>query len=205
MIIEKTLAVEKRKGRGKGPSGRLRAKDMIPGVYYTANGENIMVQAPALPLEKIYESVGHTGVFNLEIDEDGKKETHPVLIWQVQKHPYKNRFLHIDYYGVDLNKEIKVEVPVEFVGQPQGVKLGGVMEAYREWVRLSGKPLDMPQKITVDVSNLNIGDTLYVEDLALPPNIKTVHAQNRAVVGVVAKSDEEEEVEEGAEPTPAQP
>ncbi|MDE5879103.1 MAG: 50S ribosomal protein L25, partial [Desulfovibrio sp.] len=98
MSIEKTLNVQKRDGRGKGPNGRLRSKDLVPGVYYTATGENIMVQAPTLPLEKLYEAVGHTTVFNLEIDDNGTKEVHPVLIWQVQRHPYKNCFLHIDYY-----------------------------------------------------------------------------------------------------------
>lgn len=203
MLIEKTLNVTKRDGKGKGASGRLRAKDLIPGVFYTSSGENIMVQAQALPLEKIYESVGHTTVFNLEIDDNGKKDTHPVLIWQVQRHPYKNRFLHIDYYGVDLDKEIKVEVPLEFVGTPRGVKLGGVLETYREWVRLSSKPLEMPQKITVDVTGLEIGDTISISDLALPPNVKPVHAQNHAVAAVVSPT-EEEEAEETGEAAPAQ-
>ncbi|MDE5831922.1 MAG: 50S ribosomal protein L25/general stress protein Ctc [Desulfovibrio sp.] len=197
MSIDKTLNVEKREGRGKGPSGRLRAKDLIPGVYYAASGENIMVQAPALPLEKMYESVGHTTVFNLEIDDNGKKEVHPVLIWQIQRHPYKKKFTHIDFYGVDLDKEIKVEVPLEYVGSPKGVKMGGKMETYREWVRLLGKPLEMPQKVLVDVSDLNIGDTLHISDLKLPENVKPVHAQDYAVVSVVIPTEESEE--EGAE------
>lgn len=202
MSIDKTLSVKKREGRGKGPSGRLRAQDLVPGVFYTAAGENILVQTPALPLEKMYENVGHTTVFNLEIDDDGKKETHPALIWQVQRHPYKKKFTHIDFYGVDLNKEIKVEVPLEFVGSPKGVKLGGKMETYREWARLSGKPLDMPQKIIVDVSDMAIGDTLHISDLVLPPNVVPVHAQNHAVVSVVIPT-EEEEAAEGAETTEA--
>lgn len=192
MSIDKTLNVKKREGKGKGPSGRLRAQDLVPGIYYTQSGDNIMVQAPALPLEKIYESVGHTTVFNLEIDDNGKKEVHPVLIWQIQRHPYKKRFLHIDFYGVDLNKEIKVEVPLEFVGTPKGVKLGGTLETYREWVRLSSKPLDMPQKIEVDVSNLGIGDTINISDLVLPPNVNAVHAQNHAVASVIIPSETEE-------------
>lgn len=202
MIIEKTLNVRKRYGHGKGPSGRLRAKDLIPGIFYTTSGDNIMVQAPELPLEKIYESVGHTTVFNLEIESENGKETHPVLIWQVQRHPYKKHFLHIDYYGVDLDKEVKVEVPVEFTGVAPGVKLGGVMETYRENVRLASKPLDMPQKITVDVSGLNIGDTINVADLVLPPNVHAVYDHNYAVVSVLAKS-KEEDVIDGESPAAA--
>lgn len=196
MEIDKTLVVQKREGRGKGPNGRLRGKDLVPGVFYTATGENVLVQAPALPLEKMYEQVGHTTVFHLEIDSPQGKETHPVLIWQVQRHPYKRQFLHIDYYGVDLNKEVKVEVPVEVVGNPKGVKLGGVLEVYREEIRLASKPLDMPQKIIIDVSDLDIGDVINVEDLKLPEHVQAVYDQNFAVVGVIA---EEEETEEGGE------
>lgn len=201
MEIDKTLVVQKREGRGKGASGRLRHQDLVPGVFYTAKGDNILVQAPALPLEKMYEAVGHTTVFNLEIDSADGKTTHPVLIWQVQRHPYKKQFLHIDYYGVDLHKEVKVDVPVEYVGTAKGVKLGGVLETYREVIKLASKPLDMPQKITVDVSNLNIGDMINVGDLQLPDNVHAVYDHNYAVVGVLAKSKEAEAEEAEAEKT----
>ena len=137
MKIEKTLSVQKREGCGKGASGRLRSEDLIPGVFYTAKGENISVQAPALPLEKIFAEAGRNSVFDLEIDDNGQKTVHPVIIWDVQYHPYKKEFCHIDYYGVDLNQPITVEVPVEFVGVSRGVKLGGQLETYREVVRLS--------------------------------------------------------------------
>lgn len=197
MAIDHTLNVSKREACGKGASGRLRAKDLVPGVYYTANGENIMVQVPALPLEKLYEQVGHTTVFNLAIDDNGATAVHPVIIWQVQRHPYRKEFLHIDYYGVDLDKEIKVDVPIEFTGTPQGVKLGGLLETYREMVRLASKPLDMPKKIVVDVSGLNINDSITVADLQLPENVHAVYDQNYAVASVVSKTSDAAEGEEG--------
>lgn len=195
MNIEKTLSVQKREGCGKGPSGRLRAQKMVPGVFYTATGENIAVQAPALPLEKLYGEMGHTTVFNLEIDEQGQKSVHPVLIWQVQFHPYKKAFTHIDFYGVDLNKEVKVDVPVEFVGVSRGVKLGGVLETYRESIRLSSKPMDMPQKITIDVTDMGINDTVTVSDVQLPANVTAVYDHNFALVSVLAKSKDDEAAE----------
>lgn len=201
MEIEKTLHVRKREVRGKGPNGRLRAKDEVPGIFYTASGENIMVQAPALPLDKLYENVGHTTVFNLEIESENGTDTHPVLIWQAQRHPYKRRFLHIDYYGVDLEKEVKVEVPLEFVGTAKGAKLGGILEVYRETIRLASKPLAMPKHITIDVSDLDIGDTINVEDLKLPDGVHAIYDHNFAVVSVITPSKEENEIEEGATET----
>lgn len=196
MAIDKTLSVQKRIGKGKGANGRLRSQALVPGVYYTPKGENIVVQAPALPLEKIFENVGRTTVFNLEIQSPEGTETHPVLIWDVQRHPYKKQFLHIDYYGVDLDKEVKVDVPVEFVGTAKGVKLGGVLETYREYVHLGAKPMDMPKKITIDVSDMNIGDVIDIANLELPPNVRAAFDHNYAIVSVMAKSKEAEE--EGA-------
>ena len=192
MNIEKTLSVQKREGCGKGASGRLRTQNLIPGVFYTATGENIAVQAPSLPLEKLYEEVGRTSVFNLEIDTDGQKSVHPVIIWDVQYHPYKKVFSHIDFYGVDMNKAVTVDVPVEFVGVSRGVKLGGRLETYREMVRLCSKPLTMPQKITVDVTDMGINDTVTVSDLKLPENVRAVFDQNYALVSVISKSKDEE-------------
>ena len=198
MSIDMTLNVQKREQHGKGTGARLRAKDIIPGVYYNASGENISVQAPNLPLEKLYEKVGHTTVFNLEIDDNGKKSTHPVLIWQLQRHPYKNRFTHVDFYGVDLEKEIKVDVPLEIVGTSKGVKLGGVLEVYREHVRLAAKPLDMPKNIVIDVSDMDINDSIMVADLQLPAGVQAVFDQNYAVVSVLLPG-KDDEAAEGAE------
>ncbi|MDR2055881.1 MAG: 50S ribosomal protein L25/general stress protein Ctc [Desulfovibrio sp.] len=202
MSIEKTLCAQKRERSGKGPNGRLRARDLVPGVFYTAGGENISVQIPALQLGKMYAEMGYTTVFNLEIDDGGQKSVRPVLIWSVQWHPYKKAFRHIDFYGVDLDKEVKVEVPLEFVGTAHGVKLGGMLETYRETLRLASKPLDMPQKVTVDVTNMGINDTITVQDLQLPANVRAVCDRNFVVVGVLAKSKDETEGE-AAEQAPA--
>lgn len=188
MSIEKTLTVQKRNGFGKGPNRRLRTKSLIPGVFYTAKGENIPVQAQTLPLEKMYGEVGRTTVFNLEIEEDGRKSTYPAMIWDIQYHPYKKAFTHIDFYGVELDKPVKVNVPVEFVGVSRGVKLGGRLETYREQVQLVSKPLNMPKKITVDITDLDINKTVYVADLELPDGVSAAYDNNFAIVSVISKS-----------------
>ena len=196
MSIEKTLSVQKREGCGKGPAGRLRAQKLIPGVFYTAKGENVAVQAPALPLEKLFEEVGRTTVFNLEIDDNGQKNVHPVMFWQVQSHPYTKAFTHVDFYGVDLNKTVTVEVPLEIVGVSRGVKLGGILEIYREVIPLQSKPLNMPKKIVVDVSEMDINDTVNVADLKLPEGVAAVFDQNFAVVSVLAKAKDDAAADE---------
>jgi len=197
MAIKETLHVQKRSGLGKGASRRLRADTLVPGVFYNGQGENIVVQVPSLPMEKLLAAVGRNTVFTLAIDNDGKKEQYPALVWDVQYHPYKRSFLHIDFYGVDLDKEVIVRVPLEFVGVSKGVKLGGQLETYRENVRLSGKPLDLPKKITLDVTELEMNAAIHVADLTLPKGVAAVYSTNYCIVAVHMPG-AEEEGEEGA-------
>ena len=185
----KTLSVQKRSAHGKGPNRRLRTEAMVPGVYYAADGTNVSVQMPALPLSKIYEQVGRTNVFNLEIDDNGTKTTHPVFVWDAQYHPVKGVFTHVDFYGVDLDKEIKVEVPLEFVGVSKGVKLGGTLESYRESVMLQAKPQLMPRKVTVDITNLELNQSIRVSGLVLPEGVHAVYKSDFVIVAVVTEQE----------------
>jgi large subunit ribosomal protein L25 len=195
MSIEKTLQVQKRNGLGKGASRRLRADALVPGIFYNGKGENIALQIPSLPMEKLLAAVGRNTVFHIEIDNGGKKEKYPALIWDIQYHPYKRAFLHVDFYGVDLHKDVIVRVPLEFIGVSKGVKLGGQLETYRENVRLSGKPLELPKKITIDVTELDINAAIHVAALSLPKGISAVYSTNYCIVAVHIPGAEEEGTE----------
>ena len=102
----------------------------------------------------------------------------------------------MDFYGVDLNKTVTVEVPLEIVGVSRGVKLGGILEIYREVIPLQSKPLNMPKKIVVDVSEMDINDTVNVADLKLPEGVAAVFDQNFAVVSVLAKAKDDAAADE---------
>lgn len=181
----KTLTAQKRLALGKGAAHRLRRNDLVPGIFYSSTGENIPLQIPTLPLEKIFSEVGHTTVFNLEITENTTKQLYPVVIWKTQSHPVKKQFMHIDFYGVDLNKPIKITVPLEFVGIARGSKVGGKLEIYREELSLLANPLDMPSKITIDISNLDIGKSIHVADILLPVGVTSADNTNYPIVSVV--------------------
>lgn len=181
----KTLVVQKRLDLGKGPNRRLHKKNLIPGIFYTSSGKNIPIQLPELPFTKIFSEVGRTIVFNLKIESDKENITHPVIIWELQYYPVKNRFMHVDLYGVELNKPIKIVVPLEFTGTAKGTKVGGKLETYREQLTLIANPLDIPSKITLDISDLDIGKSIYVADLKLPEGVKTSYDTNYAIVSVI--------------------
>lgn len=190
-----TFSASKRDALGKGPNRRLRVESIIPGIYYRPDGTNISVQMPALPLEKLYKKVGRSNVFNLEIDDNGVKSLYPVFIWDAQYHPVKSHFTHMDFYGVDLNKELEIKVRLNFSGTAKGVKAGGKQEEYREEVILSAKPQDMPRFIDVDVSDMEIGSTLRASSLKLPNGVKVVFKNDYNILAILA-TDKEKKTEE---------
>lgn len=183
----KTLSVQKRDALGKGPNRRLREEALVPAVYYAPDGKNILVQVELNPLNKIYEQVGRTNVFNLEIDDNGTKTAYPVFVWDAQYHPVKNTFTHVDFYGVDLNKEIKVKVRLRFVGTSKGVKAGGKMEVYREEVMLVAKPQDMPRIVDVDITDFDLGTNLRASELILPEGVRVEYKSDFSILTVMSK------------------
>lgn len=192
-----TLKVSKREERGKGENRRLRAKGIVPGVFYD-KGENIAVKATHLPLEKAYAQVGTSQLLNLDIEGD----TRPVIIKELIKHPYKNRIDHVDFYGVDMAKTVRVQVPVVTVGKPKGIDMGGVLTVFRDHLEIECLPADIPESIVVDVAALDVNENIAVDELATPEGVTVLFDEHFAVVGLVAKTTGEEEgaeEEEGEE------
>lgn len=193
-----TLTADVREKTGKNANRRLRAKAVIPAVFYSAKGESIPLQVNEPALMKLYAAAGRTTVFTLEMNNKGTVTSHPCLIWDVEHYPTKQRFQHVDFYGVDLDKELKVRVPIEFVGTAKGTKLGGKLETYREQLEVLSKPASLPKKIVVDISNLDMGQGLRVADLAMPEGVRAHYDINFAVINVVAPGggDDKEDGEE---------
>ena len=189
-----TLCVERRKTTGKGSNRRLRASAIIPAVFYTPKGETIPVQVAEAPLVKVFQTLGRTAVFNLEIDDNGQKITAPALLWDIEFYPIKNRIQHVDFFGVDLEKELKVRVPLEFVGTAKGTKVGGKLEIFFEHIDVLCKPLALPKKITVDIADLDINQSIKADGLPLPEGVRVAVESHATIVSVtVAGADDEAE------------
>ncbi len=179
------LGVRSRKDMGKGHNRRLHQSGDVPGVFYNTKGENIPFIVSGKDLQKLCDNMGRTQVFSLEIDVDGKKTAYDTLLWKVERHPFIKRFQHVDLLGIDPDKEVKVRVPLEFEGTPKGVKLGGKLEVYRRHFTIAAKPFDLPAKLPIDVSGMDVADMLHADDVALPANTRRVDTGNFAVVTVL--------------------
>jgi large subunit ribosomal protein L25 len=186
-----SLAVKTRAGLGKGANRKLRATDMVPGIYYDAKGTNIPVMVEHMPLKKLFAKTASSHVFDLLIDSDAGQETKPALIWKLTHHPTKPRITHVDFYGVDLTKEIRVHIPVEVVGKAKGQVKGGVLEIYRETIEVICLPMDSPDKVVIDITNLDLNDNKLVADITLPTGVRAAYEENYAILGVVVPEAEE--------------
>ncbi len=195
MAQQVTLQVEPRSKTGKGFNHRLRLDETVPGVFYTRT-ENIPVQVKELPLRKAFSQVGQSQILSVQV---GGADAKPSLIKAIQFHPYKNRILHVDFYGVDLTKSLRVSVPLTVTGKSKGEGEGGVLELIRDHVEVECLPGDIPEKLVVDVSPLNIGQSIHVAEVPMPSGVKAVFDDNFAVVAVNAKVAEPEPGEAAAE------
>ena len=189
-----------RKQLGKGPCRRLRREGFVPAIFYGHKETPLPLAVRASDLKKLLSKAEARASFiDLRIKgENGNEVRKLVLLKEIQRDPVKDIYLHVDLYGVAMDEEIYMEVPIHLVGRPVGVEKGGILEQILREVEVKGLPGDIPPRIDVDVSSLDIGDAVHVEDLRLE-KIKIMADPDQAIATVIAPTVEEEEVEEEAE------
>lgn len=181
-----TLKATQRKKLGKSANRQLRESGYTPAVFYTPDGKSVAVQVKESALNRMFASHGRTDIFNLHVEDADTPINQPCLIWDVEYFPTQKRFQHVDFYGVDLDKEIKIRVRLVFKGVSKGVKLGGRLEVYREEITIIAKPQDLPSQIEVDITSLNVNQGLRIEDLVMPEGVRAHYTESFPIVLVNA-------------------
>ena len=192
----------KAKGRsdfGKRSSRALRRQGEIPCIMYGGkDSEKISINAKQLSKALSGE---HGRRVIVKIDIDGKDENRSALLKELQYHPIRDFLIHADFLEIDLGTPITEKLPVISQGDAVGVKIkGGVLKVHRQQVAVEGLPEEIPSEIFVDISSLDIGDSLSVKDIQLSEGIKIVDPEDTVVLSVgmpKATAVEEEEAAEG--------
>src|SRR5882724_866951 len=188
MIKDITINASAREGRGKGPTRRLRAQGMIPAAVYGEGGDALAVAVSAKEIATILRSgSGHNTIFKLALSQsDGEPAN--VIIKDYQIDPIKGRLLHADLLRLSMTEMTRVSVSVETIGEPPGVKSeGGILELQLREIEVECLPGDIPEHLTVDVSNLQIGDHVTVADLVYDrEKVKLLVDEHQIVAGVLA-------------------
>ncbi len=202
------ITVSKRQDTGKEKIKRLRNQGFVPAVVYSED-TNIALTIPVSSL-KILRAIhfSESTVIDMEIKNGKKQKPLPVLIKEVQFHPVTEAIFHIDFLKVSLTNKIKVNIPLVLKGESKAVKEeeGAVLEQILRDLEIEGLPLDIPEKIEVDISELGIGKSLHVEDLSIADNLKIITDPQATIVIVGLKKEEEvEEVPLEGEAAPTEP
>ena len=193
------VAAQNRTERGKNTNRRLRVKGLIPGVLYGAAKKPVPLSVSPKEIGAILRSkTGENTLFDLELDGSRRK----VILKEFQFEPLKGHLLHADFYEVALDKVLQVNEHVELVGPPVGVKVqGGIVDWVTRELEVECLPADIPEKITVDISALEIGKHVRVAEIKAPDKVKILTEPDIVIAHVVAPR--AEEVAPTAEAAPA--
>jgi len=189
------LKAQTRQDKGKSTAKSLRRNNAIPAVMYGAKIDPVLLTLDNSDFEKIIRDNGSTGLFfNVKVD-DGAIEK-PAMLKEVQYDTYGLKYVHVDLHAIDMDSEVTVTVPVEPVGVSIGVKEGGLLQIIRRELDVFCKPSDTPDVIQIDISELDVGDSIHVDEIDLGENVQIPHDVNFTILTAIAPTVEEEIVEE---------
>ncbi|HEY2027042.1 MAG TPA: 50S ribosomal protein L25/general stress protein Ctc [Gemmatimonadaceae bacterium] len=179
-----SLSAESRTETGKGVARKLRAAGRVPGIIYGHAREPQALSLPARELEKLLSTIA-AGSTVVELALAGG--TTRTLIREVQRHPFKKQILHVDFQELVAGEKVTVEVPLVFVGIPEGVRLSGaLLEQILHSIEVLVDPSNMPNHLDVDVTNLAMGHSLHVRDIVLPAGLEVLTDEDATICAVIA-------------------
>jgi large subunit ribosomal protein L25 len=200
------LAARVRKSKGKGAARRLRRNNQIPAIFYGPKTEPIMLAVDYPELERILrQGSGENVLLDLQFQSEQGTETRRVMLKELLMDTIKDTYLHADFCEISMDKALTVDIPIRLLNTPAGVSLGGILQHIRRELTISCMPDKLVDYLDLDVSDLEIGDSLHIRDIELPEGIKLVDEDHLTVALVAAPTVQEEEEaeevegEEGAE------
>jgi large subunit ribosomal protein L25 len=199
------LEVAERESKGTRESRRLRKQGLVPGVLYGRSKPHAIC-VPERDLRRVL--TGDSGLHAiLDVVLQGQKTTHPSILKEYQQDPVKGRLIHIDLQEVRLDQPITASVSVNLIGAEDspGIREGGVISQVNREVNVEALPMEIPEHLDLDVSGVQIGDTLRVVDLRVPEGVKLLDDPEETVLATVTMPTREvEPVEEAAEEAAAE-
>ncbi|MBW2541897.1 MAG: 50S ribosomal protein L25 [Deltaproteobacteria bacterium] len=193
---EFALGVELREGLGKGVARKLRAAGRIPAICYRRNAEPVPVSLDPKELDLLLRkaSSGINTLIDLKVAGGGDFDGRQVLVKELQRDPISGAYLHADLYAVDLQQAIHVAVPVKLTGTAVGVAIGGgILDFATRELDVECLPNAIPEEFTIDVSGIEIGQSVHVSDIAVPEGVEILNDPDVTVMSVVAPVAIEEE------------
>lgn len=203
------LDVVVREGRGRSYRNRLRAEGKIPAVVYGRAVGSLPVEVETRAMERLIDRHGAGGLVELSLKGSGRAKKYHAIIKDIQYHPVKRHLQHVDFQQISLKEEVTTHVPLRLVGEAHGAKKGGLVEQHLRQAEVSCLPTRIPEAIDVDISGLDLGESLHVKDLEVPEGVRLLTDEEISVVSIIAPrreapEPEAAEAEEKPETPPAE-
>lgn len=186
------LKAAKREDLSSSATKRIRNIGHVPGVVYGKEKENKMVSVDSVELVKTVRDEGRNAIITLEIERDTSID---VMLHEYQMDPIKGELVHVDFYIVDMSEEMDVNVSLHTEGEAPGVKEGGILQQPLFELQVRAKPADIPEEISIDVTAMQIGDSLTVADLPKSDKYTILDEEDTAIAVVLPPEEEKEEAD----------
>jgi large subunit ribosomal protein L25 len=188
---QKQMNIELRTKTGTGVSRRLRMADMVPGVVYGKGLDPVTVSIKSRDLQEAISGAG--GQNNLiTFIGGGSLDQNIAIVADIQRDPIKRTFKHVDLHRINPNEKLRVTVPVVISGSAIGVKEGGLLDQAHHELHIECLPGNIPDSITIDVTDLKVGEAVHVSEITLPEGIVILDQPKIPVVSILGKAKEEE-------------
>ncbi len=201
------LKANYRKTTRRGEVKKLRTAGVVPGVVYGAHTKPVSVEVAGKDLEKaLHSSTSENVLVELDLAGGSAADKRLAMVQEVQHDHLSGKVLHVDFHELKSDEKFTANVPVNGVGEPSGVKNnGGVLEYALRYLQVRCLPKDLPERINVDVTKLEIGQSIHVGDLVLPAGVESLQRKDLPVFIVVAPQVEEEVAPAAGEGAPTEP
>lgn len=198
-MAQLTLNARARDVRGKSAARKLRQKNQIPAVFYGPRVQPLPLTVDVPDLQKVLRQTSSENIIlELQIQADSGMDNHTVILKELQVDPLKPVYYHADFYEIPMDKELSFQIALHLVNTPVGAVKGGILEQVLRELTVFCLPTKLVERIDVDVSGLDMGDSLHVRDIRLPEGIRTTQDPNQTVALVAAPVVKETKAEEEA-------
>ena len=205
-MAQLSLTARIREKKGKEAAKKLRKNNEFPAIFYGPKSEPILLVVKYSAIRQVMKkSSGENVIIGLQIEREKGTEVKTVMLKEIQMDPIKDLILHADFYEVSMDQEVTVNIPIHLLNTPIGVTNGGILQHIRRELAVTCLPADLLEHLDVDVSSLDIGDSIHVKDIQVPSAVTPLDEGHLTVAVVAAptvtvEEAEEEEVEaEGVE------
>jgi len=191
-----TLKAQTRKSTGKGVARSLRRDGELPAVLYGSDIESIPLSIKIKDIEQLFKKINYAqALLNLVVENDQSFEK-TVMIKEIQTEPLSQSFLHMDLYEINMDRKLTVTIPIVTTGVAKGIENGGILQIIRRELDVNCLPSAIPEQITIDISDLDVGESIHVDELEIEGDVEIPFDVNFTILTVVHPKVVEEEVEE---------